>query len=462
MKRQQILTSALVLGLLLALAVGLSLAQGPEPPEGEVNRVSEVEEAAAVGSKIPVQGRLTDASGNPINGTRTITFTLYDKSSGGVILCQDDDDVEITNGLFNAYMDFCTSSDINGRALYLGIQAEGDDEMEDRQAIYPVPYAFSLKPGAVISTTGYPALHVESTNSSGRALRAYASATSGTNYGVVGASKSPDGYGGYFYNDEGGTGVFGRGFVGGHFTTTTGFGSIGVIGEAGGGFGAGVKGVGNILSYGVWAVNDDNIALFVDGSGSGNAAQINGGDLYVDGNISASGSKAGYVVDFAQNAGKDVLEVGDVVVVTGYSDPILGQIPVMLVRKASDAGSTGVVGVVDRAVTFTSAQSPAGIEHEVLSAQGAEFQPLLAPQISTEEVPVSTGEYVSIVTLGAFHIVKVDASYGAIQPGDLLVSSSNPGYAMKATDPKPGTIIGKALGALESGIGNIPILVTLQ
>ncbi len=59
---------------------------------------------------------------------------------------------------------------------------------------------------------------------------------------------------------------------------------------------------------------------------------------------------------------------------------------------------------------------------------------------------------------------KVDASYGAIEVGDLLTSSSTPGHAMKAADPFQafGAVIGKALCALEAGQALIPILVTLQ
>jgi hypothetical protein len=49
-----------------------------------------------------------------------------------------------------------------------------------------------------------------------------------------------------------------------------------------------------------------------------------------------------------------------------------------------------------------------------------------------------------------------------IHPGDLLTTSDMPGYAMKATDPKIGTILGKAMGTLESGTGVIEVLVTLQ
>jgi len=66
--------------------------------------------------------------------------------------------------------------------------------------------------------------------------------------------------------------------------------------------------------------------------------------------------------------------------------------------------------------------------------------------------------------------VRVDAARGAIHPGDLLVSSDKPGVAMRS-DPieingrrfhQPGTIIGKALGTLESGEGDVLVLLSLQ
>jgi hypothetical protein len=59
---------------------------------------------------------------------------------------------------------------------------------------------------------------------------------------------------------------------------------------------------------------------------------------------------------------------------------------------------------------------------------------------------------------------KVSAENGPIHPGDLLVSSSTYGYAMKGTDRSRmlGAVVGKAMGALDSGTGVIEILVTLQ
>jgi hypothetical protein len=59
---------------------------------------------------------------------------------------------------------------------------------------------------------------------------------------------------------------------------------------------------------------------------------------------------------------------------------------------------------------------------------------------------------------------KVTSENGAIKIGDLLVSSSMPGYVMKGTDRSRmlGAVVGKAMGNLDSGTGVIEVLVTLQ
>jgi len=59
---------------------------------------------------------------------------------------------------------------------------------------------------------------------------------------------------------------------------------------------------------------------------------------------------------------------------------------------------------------------------------------------------------------------KVTAENGPIHRGDLLVTSSTAGYAMKGTDRSRlvGAVIGKAMGALETGTGVVEVLVTLQ
>ena len=59
---------------------------------------------------------------------------------------------------------------------------------------------------------------------------------------------------------------------------------------------------------------------------------------------------------------------------------------------------------------------------------------------------------------------KVDASFGAVTPGDLLTTSPTPGHAMKAGDGgrRSGATIGKAMTSLEAGRGLVLVLVNLQ
>lgn len=74
---------------------------------------------------------------------------------------------------------------------------------------------------------------------------------------------------------------------------------------------------------------------------------------------------------------------------------------------------------------------------------------------SAQEIPMAM---VGIVP------TKVSAENGPIHRGDLLVSSSMPGFAMKGTDRNRmlGAVIGKAMGTLDSGTGVIEVVVTLQ
>lgn len=60
--------------------------------------------------------------------------------------------------------------------------------------------------------------------------------------------------------------------------------------------------------------------------------------------------------------------------------------------------------------------------------------------------------------------VKATATSGAIQPGDMLTTSSIPGHAMKVTDynKAQGAIIGKAMTTINPETGLVLVLVTLQ
>ena len=57
---------------------------------------------------------------------------------------------------------------------------------------------------------------------------------------------------------------------------------------------------------------------------------------------------------------------------------------------------------------------------------------------------------------------KVDASNGPIEEGDLLTTSNNPGYAMKATDPKLARFLAKQWDPSRAVPAPSRCLVTLQ
>ncbi len=149
MNGQRILVGVLIVALLLIPAVGLGQTQGTQPPQGNAGTEG-ADPAAVVSARIPIQGRLTDAGGSPINGTRAVRFTLYDSSVGGAAVCTDNTTVDVVDGLFSTYMSNCNSGDFDGTQLYLGIKVENDPEMTPRQEIYPVPYAWALRPGAIV------------------------------------------------------------------------------------------------------------------------------------------------------------------------------------------------------------------------------------------------------------------------------------------------------------------------
>ena len=421
-----------IVALLLVLVVGVIQAQRPPSLEED----QPLDEIQAVGAVVPIQGRLTDASGQPLDGGQTVTARLYGASTGGTALCSDTDTVSVDNGLFNMYLDGsngCTASEIDGKKLYLGITVGSDPEMTPRQGIYPVPYAWSLRPGAIISdTTSNAILHIENWHTSGRGLRAYAMATSGENYGVVGASRSSSGYGGYFYNTAAGDGVKGEGW-------------FGVYGD---GTSAGVRGLSG-SGWGVYGLSTNG-----DGVGGATLAADHNYGLYTSDNLySLNYHSSGAQMQVVRNAGQTALEPGDVVVFAGVEP---GDPPLIEVAPATAAHSTAVAGVVHSRYNLTAV----AMDPEQGIRAGLEVTPA---------GPAAPGEHLLIVIQGPAQ-VKASALAGAIQPGDLLSTAGPAGQAAKAGQvslegvetARPGTVLGKALEPLETGDRLIYVFVTLQ
>lgn len=119
------------------------------------------------------QGRLTDAGGTPLNGSYSITFKLFDASTGGAEIYSETESVTVTDGLFETSIGPTSSlgaldpEDLT-QPLYLELTIDDGtytETLSPRQQLYGAPYAFTLMAGSVISggldTTLYGASNVK-------------------------------------------------------------------------------------------------------------------------------------------------------------------------------------------------------------------------------------------------------------------------------------------------------------
>jgi len=96
---------------------------------------------------ISYQGRLTDDGGNPINGTPSIAFTIYDGSSVSKWI-ETHPTVQVEGGLFSVILGSQSAmpdSVFNGDDRYLGITVGGDSEISPRTLFTSAPGAAYAK-----------------------------------------------------------------------------------------------------------------------------------------------------------------------------------------------------------------------------------------------------------------------------------------------------------------------------
>lgn len=175
--------------------------------------------------------------------------------------------------------------------------------------------------------------------------------------------------------------------------------------------------------------NDDKFAIQGDG------------DVYADGVFVGGGADFAELVEV--DAASRRAETGDVMVASPGKDRAM--------EVSSGPRSTTVIGICSTKPGFLGSERSWDIP-----VAGSERPRILGREEMREmynEVPLAV---VGIVPC------KVTAENGPIHRGDLLVTSSTPGHAMRDDDPKNGTIVGKALGVLDAGTGVINVLVTLQ
>jgi len=122
--------------------------------------------------------------------------------------------------------------------------------------------------------------------------------------------------------------------------------------------------------------------------------------------------------------------------------------------------SPGTVVVVQRGAKNTVMPSAAAYATSVAGVVSEKPGVILGESSESKAMIATTGRVK----------VHVDASNGAIEAGDLLVTSTKPGMAMKSQPVdiggvkihRPGTLIGKALESLPRGEGDILVLLSMQ
>jgi hypothetical protein len=259
--------------------------------------------AADVPQVINYQGRLTDASGNPVpDGNYQITFTIYDDSTDGSAIWTETQSAAVTGGTFNVLLgsdSALTDSHFVSNERWLGIKVGTDPELVPRTRLVTAPYTYRVATvdGASGGTiTGILRVVEEVEVSSGERLdsasiyghgHGYIPNGHSTRHGVLGIMHcSPGaipGYGVLGIADSVGKGVGGKGQTGvygeaydfpGHEIPSF---TYGVYGQAGDvsvteppsySYGVYGKGAGD-YTYGVYSAGNAKVE----------------GDLYVTGNV---------------------------------------------------------------------------------------------------------------------------------------------------------------------------------
>jgi hypothetical protein len=359
-------------------------------------------------------------------------------------------------GGYTNYGGYFSASGTYGRAVY-GI-ADG--------AAGRGVYGYASKTGDVTNYGG----RFNAMGSSGYGVYAHAGADTGANYGGYFESDGNLGkgiharvdnpgsglkYAGYFEVDsETGTGVYST--VNGDYSNWT------FRGEA--------TGTG---SEGAWfsTVGEGTVAVYGNASGETGTFNYNkGGQFIAAGNrgygvhaqatgtygtgIYANGGPSGYAAIFRGNVkilresdGTTILELGAGLDYAEGFDVAEGEVI-----------EPGAVLVIDHENPGKLALSSKPYDTKVAGI-------VAGAKSLGSGVRLGSGEFDHDVALAGRVYCNVDASQEGVEPGDLLTTSSIPGYAMKVNDHtrSQGAILGKAMERLEKGAtGQILVLVTLQ
>ncbi|MBN1823671.1 MAG: hypothetical protein JW803_05065 [Endomicrobiales bacterium] len=333
------------------------------------------------------QGKLTDDTGAPLNGTYNFTFTLYDAS--GSTWTETQNGITVENGLYNVQLGSVNNAlaDLPFNTTYfLEIKVESET-LSPRQMLTVSPYSFRSRYSDFASSPGQHA----STHLSG-----------------------------------------------------------------------GTDPLSGVLAP---TVIVSSVAL-----NSIHNAQVNGSAAIAISKLASSGTLGAGVVasSIAVNA------VHPRAVRNGEYDLATSTLNIAVINaymvKASSFYSTGAdLAEIYPSMEFLEAGDIVSMSEErgfnVLNVEKSKvpYDPKVLGVVSTKPGQVlGAGEKGYPIALAGRVPVKVTAENGAIEPGDLITTSSMPGYGMKATQDKRGTVIGKALESHDFGTKKILVFIMLR
>lgn len=364
---------------------------------------------------------------------------------------------------------------------YHGLQATSDTTVAGGAAVYGRTGGSAPGiPGQEVGVRGEAAdgYGVAGASTTSIGVYGYSSQNTGI-WGTTGASGNPGVYG---YNTGSGNGVQGYSASGdgvlGSSGSTNGAGVRGESGSAWGELGSrsysgapyyfswsyGVYGVGSGASfdyggyfdgetYGAYATSDLYGVYGSTTDASNDYGLYTPDNVYVGGKLDLVGAVDPVIGERFEVHPEGEYAVGDLLVI----DP---ESPYLIL--STEPNDTKVIGVVGPTVDIKDGE----LMVIVLGYHGAKPDDSPPPG-EPGEVGATASEEAPTRTVAR---IKADADTGAIQRGDLLTTSPNPGHAMRAEPVdvggveiyRPGTIIGKALESLDAGQGLIEVFVALQ
>jgi len=321
--------------------------------------------------------------------------------------------------------------------------------------------------GTSTSTSGTPA-GVKGTTAavSGYGVQGENTASTGAGIGVYGTTQSSAGAGvSGFASASGGNATA----VGVDGTSAAGLG-FGVRGTCTGQSGAGVSGQSSASGgIGVYANSSSANGTGVLAISGGTGLQVNGGTTGASISAAAAGvivtttaaaNSSNAIAVFQQNGtnkaridtnGKGYFNGGTATSGADFAESVVTARP----AKEYEPGDVMIIDVKGER-RFALSSSP---NSKLVAGVYATKPGVLARNGDVDGSVNFTDTEIPMAIVGIVPC-KVCDENGAIEAGDLLVSSSTPGHAMKAPEnPAAGTVVGKALANLGKGRGKIEVLL---